>query len=299
MIHFMNISFVRESVLAEQVYNRYDPATGKYYLTKQGVERCEEHYKRWFWYKQVNPLDPQERTNFECYRDLVQITGHCGGEARDRCRRWFSATCHKRFGTHALKWYWTMGFLNENMVEALNRTAARRTEENRQRAHHSGAPEPAVAETRTKLHAAARRDARRYANLAKRWAAAEAPAGPCQAQTCQWSAWTNWSFQERVQCLRCGTFVCRDCQPRAHSGSTSEFLVEYFLLCPACFEAHGPELPVLGRIEKRPAPDKCDNDEDNTHKPGPFLQCRFCNRWLCADCGRDDGPPHACSTLVS
>lgn len=301
MIHFMEISHVREMVLAEHVYNRYDEAIGAYYISKQGVQRCEELYKELFWYKQINPLDPDERTNWECYEHLVQITGHRGGEARDRSRRWYMSTCHQRFGAHALAWFWTMGFLNEDMVVALNRTAARRTEENRQRAHHSGAPEPAVGGKRPKLHAMARRDARRFANLEKRWAAAEAPEGPCQAQTCRWRQWPNWSFQERVQCLRCGTFVCLDCQPRAHSGSGSDPAVEYFLLCPACFETHGRELPVLGRIEDRPAPDKCDNEEDNTntHRPGPFLQCRFCNRWLCADCARDDGPPHACSTLVS
>ena len=299
MIHFMHLSYVREKVLAEQVFNRYDADMCKYYISKQGVQRCEKLYKELFWSAMINPHDPQERTNGECYKHLLEITGHRGGEARDRSRRWFAATCHRRFGGHALKWYWTMGFMNEHMVEALNRVAARRTEENRQRAQHSGAPEPAVGETWSRQHALARRDARRFANLEKRWLAAEAPAGPCQAQTCRWSDWPNWDFPVRVQCLRCGTFVCLDCQPREHSGSSADPAVEYFLLCPACFETHGRELPVLGRIEDRPAPDKCDNDEDNTHRPGPFLQCRFCNRWLCADCARDDGPPHACSTLVN
>jgi hypothetical protein len=300
MIHFMEICRVREQVLAEQMWTKYDQNICKFYLSKQGVERCDEVYKERYWYTQINELDSQKRTNWDCYHDLVKTAGHRGGEPRDRSRRWYKATCHKRFGPHALPWYWTMGFIDDTMVMALNRVALRRTEENRQRAHRSGAPEPAVGQKRPRPQATARRDARRFANVEKRWAAAEAPPGPCQAQMCQWRAWPDWSFQERVRCLRCAAFVCLECQPRQPlSGGGSDSALEYFLLCPACFATHSRELPVLGRIEHRPAPDKCDNDEDNTHKPGPFLQCRHCNRWLCADCARDDGPPDACPTLVT
>ena len=184
-------------------------------------------YKEKFWYQQINPQDPQQRTNWECYQELVQRAGHRGGEPRDRSRRWYMASCHKRFGPHALPWFWMMGFMDETMLEALNRVVSRRTEAHRQRADRRGAPEPAVEQKRPKLQATARRDARRFSNLEKRWAAAEAPAGPCQAQMCRWRDWPQWTYPERVRCLRCEAFVCLDCQPRRHlSGGSSDSAVE-------------------------------------------------------------------------
>jgi len=49
MIHFMQIGHVREMVLKEQVYNRYDEANRAYYISKQGVQRCDELYKELYW----------------------------------------------------------------------------------------------------------------------------------------------------------------------------------------------------------------------------------------------------------
>ena len=46
MIHFMEISRVREQVLAEQMWTKYDQNICKVYLSKQGVERCDEVYTR-------------------------------------------------------------------------------------------------------------------------------------------------------------------------------------------------------------------------------------------------------------
>ena len=323
MIHFLEITHVREMVVAESTYNRYypsgggasgagagsssgpaagsssggasGPAAGYYALSKMGVARCTELYKQLFWNKQTNPRDDLERTNEECVQDLMQKYGHKGGNVRSLVRRWYNSAVHRRFGPHALDWFWEMGFLSERMVASFNVVADRRTKARQESS--GGALEPATGDARRPQDTArarqARRDARRFSNLEKRWQAAEAPDGECQVPGCRFKR----QISARVQCLSCTAFVCHECQPRASSGGASGPAAEFYLLCPMCYDTHGSTLPVLGKVESRPEPSTCDNEEEDKdpHLPGPFLQCRHCNRWLCATCARDDGPPHQCS----
>ena len=82
------------------------------------------------------------------------------------------------------------------------------------------------------------------------------------------------------------------------------------MLCGSCATEHGtgPVYPpaCVPWQPRPPAPAQCHflleplarfgaaPPEGEQHAPGELLQCARCNRWNCAWCARDDGPPTYC-----
>ena len=297
--YYMDILTVREKVLRMEIYSRVDQEMGGFtILTKQGVDVCNgDYFSKWL--EEPNPLDPG-KTNHESAVD----SRYGQGPMRDLKRKQFGnyrVAMGRRFGWHALNFFWTVGFVDQTTLEAFNLTttwrreakvAAKAAASASGGAASSGGFDPAAAKAPPRVAYRARREARRLTNKEKRYNAAHHPEGECE-RCGQW-AWTR-----RTQCLRCGDLVCENCQGKdeaAHSsgGYAPAAEVTWYLLCGVCLHRYGNQLDVEGAVGWEPLSSwtKCANGDDH---PKDILQmCVDCNRWLCRWCCRDDGPPHKC-----
>ena len=209
--------------------------------------------------------------------------------------RHYAVAMHKRFGRFALETFWVHGVVGEAICDALRSTAQARTAAHQEAVRAD--PGYVAAQKRAVAKATqARKESRAAANLAARLEAATESPGYCDE--CWW-----WASPHRAVCQRCSKALCHWCQFQEHG--------VFYLLCGNCATEHGtgPVYPP-GRViwqPRPPAPAQChflleplarfgaEPPEGEQHAPGELLQCTRCNRWICAWCARDDGPPTYCA----
>ena len=108
--YYMDILTIREKVLHMEIYSREDQDLGVTILTKQGVDMCNEDYFS-KWLEEPNPLDPG-KTNYQSAAD----SPYGQGPMRDFKRKQFGnyrVAMGRRFGWHALNFFWTVGFVDQ------------------------------------------------------------------------------------------------------------------------------------------------------------------------------------------
>ena len=187
------------------------------------------------------------------------------------------------------------GVVDDAICDALRATAQARKDAHQEAVRAD--PGYVAAQKRAVAKATqARKESRAAANLAARHEAATESPGYCDE--CWW-----WASPHRAVCQRCSKALCHWCQFQEDG--------VFYLLCGNCATEHGtgPVYPP-GRVFWQPgppAPAQCHflveplarfgaaPPEGEQHAPGELLQCARCNRWICAWCARDDGPPTYCA----
>ncbi len=249
--HYVKMAAVRAGVVAQRAFCRWDAELNLTLLTPQGVKCCQAAHML-LWLDEPHP-DSSGRTEGEVYQAKCQ---QAGGESRNTKRKRmqeYNAAMRKRIGSHAIKFFWRAGFLDQTTADAFNAVAARRRSSE---VVPKGPPPrlpPRLLPKSKGVANRARREARRMANLEMRQAAANQPAGRCR--NC------NWWCSRRTKCMRCSLLVCEWCQGRDSTGGSDPGVV-FYLLCRNCMEEHGTELDPPGKVEWRDDPGQCDFQED-------------------------------------
>ena len=172
------------------------------------------------------------------------------------------------------------GVVDEAIRDALRSTAQARTAAHQEAVRAD--PEYVAAQKSALAKAAqARTKSRAAANLAARLEAATESPGYCHE--CLW-----WASPHRAVCQRCSKALC-------HGNCATEHGTGPVYPAGRVFWQPGPPAPAqchflvepLARFGAAPP-------EGEQHAPGELLQCARCNRWICAWCARDDGPPTYC-----